>query len=552
MKLTFLGAAHEVTGSRFLLEACGKRILVDYGMEQGSDLYENTPLPVPPSSVDCVFLTHAHIDHSGWLPLLYKRGFRGRIFTTEATEDLCSIMLMDSAHIQEMEAEWKARKSARKGEPPEEPLYDTRDAAETIKLFVPCKYMTTVDVYDGISIRMIDVGHMLGSTSIEVSVTEDGTTQKIIFSGDIGNKNQPLLRDPHYFTEADFVVMESTYGDRSHGAVPDFVGALVEVLNTTFKRGGNVVIPSFAVGRTQELLYFLRQIKQDGLITEHPGFTVYVDSPLAIEATQIFKEHMYDYMDKDTVALLKQGINPISFEGLKVALTADESKLINEDKTPKVIISASGMCTAGRIRHHLKHNLWRPECTVLFVGYQSVGTLGRILQDGVKEIKLFGETIGVKAGIRKLNGISGHADNNGLMEWIGSFSNKPRHVFVLHGNDEVTDLFAGRLQSELSLQATAPYNGESWDLTRDVMLKEGNKQRIQRAEQAAKPKPAQEKPKEKAGEKEQKPESAAYSRLLEAGERIAELIENMRRSSNKNQHKLANALFTLVKRYRKR
>ena len=490
MKLTFLGAAHEVTGSRFLLEACGKRMLVDYGMEQGYDVYENVPLPIPAASVDYVFLTHAHIDHSGWLPLLYKQGFRGSIFTTEATEDLCGIMLMDSGHIQEMEAEWKTRKGSRKGEPPVEPDYTTQDAAETIKLFKPCKYMTTVDVCDGVSIRMIDVGHMLGSASIEVSVNEDGKTQKIVFSGDIGNQNQPLLRNPRYFTEADYVVMESTYGNRSHGKVPDFVGTLVEILNATFKRGGNVIIPSFAVGRTQELLYFFRQIKQDGLITEHPGFPVYMDSPLAIEATQIFKEHMYEYMDQDTVALLKQGINPIKFDGLKLALTADESKLINEDQTPKVIISASGMCTAGRIRHHLKHNLWRPECTVLFVGYQSVGTLGRILQDGADEVKLFGDTIGVKAEIRKLDGISGHADDKGLMKWIGAFESKPRHVFVLHGDDGITDLFAGRVHDELGLQATAPYNGESWDLTQDVILEEGNKIKIVRDVQPPKPQAA--------------------------------------------------------------
>jgi len=551
MKLTFLGAAHEVTGSRYLLEACGKNILVDYGMEQGFDLYENTPLPVPAAAIDCVFLTHAHIDHSGWLPLLYKQGFRGRIFTTEATEDLCAIMLMDSAHIQEMEAEWKSRKASRKGEAPVEPDYSTEDAAETIKLFAPIKYMTETDVYPGISIRMIDVGHMLGSASIEVSVTEDGTTRKIVFSGDIGNQNQPLLRNPHYFTEADFVVMESTYGDRSHGEVPDFVGTLVEILNTTFSRGGNVVIPSFAVGRTQELLYFFRQIKQDGLITKHPDFPVYIDSPLAIEATQVFKEHMYEYMDQATVALLKQGVNPLSFDGLKVAQTADESKLINEDQTPKVIISASGMCDAGRIRHHLKHNLWRPECTVLFVGYQSVGTLGRILQDGADEVKLFGETIGVKAEIRKLNGISGHADNNGLMQWIGAFKATPGHVFVVHGGDEITDLFASRVQNELGLRATAPYNGESWDLTRDVMLKEGNREKIRREQATPKPKRAQ-KPKLEKPKKEPKRESAAYERLIEAGERMAELINQMERSSKKNQHKLASALFTLARRYDKR
>lgn len=551
MKLTFLGAAHEVTGSRFLLEACGKSILVDYGMEQGTDLYENTPLPLPAASVDCAFLTHAHIDHSGWLPVLYKRGFRGRIFTTEATQDLCAIMLMDSAHIQEMEAEWATRKAERKGEPAVEPVYTTRDAAETVKLFTPVKYMTHVDVYPGISIRMIDVGHMLGSASIEVSVTEDGKTEKIVFSGDIGNKNQPLLRDPHYFTEADFVVMESTYGDRSHGPVPDFVGAMVDILNTTLGRGGNVVIPSFAVGRTQELLYFLRQIKQDGLITARPDFPVYIDSPLAIEATQVFKEHMYDFMDQDTVALLKQGVNPLNFDGLKVAQTADESKLINEDQTPKVIISASGMCDAGRIRHHLKHNLWRPECTVLFVGYQAVGTLGRILQDGAGEVKLFGETIGVKAEIRKLDGISGHADNNGLMEWIGAFGKTPRHVFVLHGDDQITELFAGRVQNELGLKATAPYNGESWDLTQDLMLKEGNRQKLRREEPAQKPVQAP-RPEPAKPEKEETHASAAYERLRDAGGRMQALIAQMARSSGKNQKKLASALFSLVKRYQKR
>ncbi len=551
MKLTFLGAAHEVTGSRFLLEAHGKTMMIDYGMEQGLDLYENTPLPLDAASVDCVFLTHAHIDHSGWLPLLYKKGFRGRIFTTEATESLCSIMLLDSAHIQEMEAEWATRKATRKGEPPVEPAYTIQDATETIKLFTPIKYMERTEVYPGIQIRMIDVGHMLGSASIEVSVTEDGKTETIVFSGDIGNKNQPLLRDPRYFTQADYVVMESTYGDRSHGPVPDFIATMVDVLNTTFKRGGNVVIPSFAVGRTQELLYFLRQIKQDGLIKDHPDFPVYIDSPLAIEATQVFREHMYHYMDKETVALLKQGINPLSFDGLKVAQTADESKLINEDKTPKVIISASGMCTAGRIRHHLKHNLWRPECTVLFVGYQGVGTLGRILQDGADEVKLFGETIRVKAEMRKLSGISGHADNKGLMEWIGAFGKTPKHVFVLHGDDDVTDLFAARVENELGLHATAPYNGESWDLTRDVMLAQGNKEKIRRDRKTPglQPKPEPELVKPKASKAR---ENAAYTRLQEAGSRIAELIERMEHSSNKNKNKLANALFLVAKRYNKR
>ena len=432
--------------------------------------------------------------------------------------------------------------------------------------------MTQIDVFAGLSIRMIDVGHMLGSASIEVTVTEDGHTQTIVFSGDIGNKNQPLLRNPRYFTQADYVVMESTYGDRSHGESPDLIGALTGILNDTFARGGNVVIPSFAVGRTQELLYFIRQIKQDKLVKAYPDFLVYLDSPLAIEATQVFKEHMYEYMDQDTAALLKQGINPLSFEGLKVALTADESKLINEDHTPKVIISASGMADAGRIRHHLKHNLWRPECTVLFVGFQSKGTLGRILQDGVNEVKLFGETIGVKAEIQKLNGISGHADNAGLMEWIGAFQNKPRHVFVVHGDDQVTELFAARIRDELGLQASAPFNGESWDLALDEIVQEGNKVRLERGEEAPVAKPAhrEEAPAAMPAHREEEltampirqqarftPEpyaadNAAWERLSQAGDRIAGLIEAMRGGSKKNQNKLATALYALVMKYGKR
>ncbi len=550
MKLTFLGAAREVTGSRYFLEACGKRILVDYGMEQGANLYENATLPVHASAVDYVFLTHAHIDHSGWLPLLYKQGFRGKIFATRATAELCAIMLLDSAHIQEMEVSWKNRKAQRSGEPPAEPLYTTEHAAETSKLFVACKYDQTVQICEGIAIEMVDVGHLLGSASIKITVTEEGKTQTIVFSGDIGNANQPLLRDPEYITSADYVVMESTYGNRSHGKTPDYVGELVRVLNETFQKGGNVVVPCFAVGRTQELLYFLRQIKQNGLITSHPEFPVYIDSPLAIEATEVFKEHMFDCMDEETIALLKKGINPIKFEGLRVSVTADESKMINNEPTPKVILSASGMCDAGRIRHHLKHNLWRPESTILFVGYQSEGTLGRLLTDGAKKVKLFGETISVQASIHKLAGISGHADENGLLKWIGSFQGDIRHVFVTHGEDSVAEGFAKRLHDEFGRSATAPYNGESWDLTECRLVAQGNKERITKREPLEEehveaPKPQREPQRKRA-------EGTPYGELLTAAMHINELVEEMKNRPKKEQKKMEAALYGLIHRFGRR
>ncbi len=578
MKLTFLGAAREVTGSRYFLEACGKRILVDYGMEQGGNIYENAMLPVAASEVDYVFLTHAHIDHSGWLPLLVKQGFRGKIYTTEATIDLCAIMLLDSAHVQQMEVEWKNRKATRSGDEPTQPLYTTDDAAATMKYFEPCKYDQPVAVCEGVTLRLVDVGHLLGSASLEVTVTEDGKTQKIAFSGDIGNLSQPLLRDPDYLTQADYVVMESTYGDRSHGPKPDYVSTLVTILTDTFRRGGNVVIPSFAVGRTQELLYFLRQIKQDGLVKDFPHFPVYVDSPLAVEATNVFNEHMYDCMDEETLALIRQGINPIQFEDLHLSVTADESKYINTEPTPKVIISASGMCDAGRIRHHLKHNLWRPECTVLFVGFQGEGTLGRMLSDGAKKVTLFGESISVQAQVQKLAGISGHADVDGLLKWIGSFQGDIRHVFVIHGEDSVAEGFAKRLHDDLGRAATAPYNGECWDLTTDALLTEGNHVKLERRhpaevpqEEAAQGEPTHGEPthgepthgeptyREPLRREPPHTENAAYAlpprgpesgmsyeQLLAAALRLNELVERMRESPKKVQNKLTDSLNGLI------
>ena len=475
MKLMFLGADHEVTGSCHYIEACGKSILLDCGMEQGRDTYENQEIPVAAGRIDYVFLSHAHIDHSGLLPLLHKNGFQGQIYATEATTDLCRIMLLDSAHIQEFEAQWRNRKNKRAGKAPFEPLYTTEDAMAVMEHFVPCDYMKEIEVCEGVKIRFTDVGHLLGSSSIEIWLTENGVSKKIVFSGDIGNINQPIIHDPRYTTEADFVIMESTYGDRYHTAPPDYVAELAGQIQQTFDRGGNLVIPSFAVGRTQEMLYFIREIKERGLVRGHEGFKVYVDSPLAIEATRVFAENYLGCYDTDAMALVQKGINPLTFQGLEVAVTPDDSMAINFDKSPKVIISASGMCEAGRIRHHLKHNLWRPECTILFVGYQAIGTLGRNIIEGEKEVRLFGETITVNAHIEELAGVSGHADKKGLLNWVNHFEKKPERVFVVHGEDLVCEDFTKCLKEEYGYNAFAPYSGACFDLAANQMISEGVK-----------------------------------------------------------------------------
>lgn len=468
MKITFIGATHEVTGSCYYLEAAGKKFLVDCGMEQGPNYYENMEIPVPCKDLDFVLLTHAHMDHSGNLPAIYAKGFQGPIYATDATCHLCDIMLRDSAHIQMFEAEWRTRKARRQGKPDYVPAYTMQDAMGVLQNFVNCPYEKKIMPAPGIEVRFIDAGHLLGSASIEVRITEGDISKKLVFSGDIGNLNQPLIKDPTYLHEADYVIMESTYGDRSHGERPDYVQCLARTIQETFDRGGNLVIPSFAVGRTQEMLYFIRQIKEDGLVHGHDGFKVYVDSPLANEATTIFAEHNYDCYDEEAIALTQKGINPLSFPGLRVSVTSDDSRAINFDEECKVIISASGMCDAGRIKHHLKHNLWGENNTILFVGYQAVGTLGRTLLEGAKEVKLFGEPVYVAAHICQMPGISGHADVNGLIDWVKAFREKPRKVFVTHGEDTVTEIFAGRLKEELGLDTMAPFSGTVYDLVADV------------------------------------------------------------------------------------
>lgn len=535
MKLTFIGAAHEVTGSCHYMEAAGKHMLVDCGMEQGKDLYENVPIPVAESKIDYVFLTHAHVDHSGMLPWLYARGFRGKIFSTEATADLCSIMLRDCAHIQMQEAEWKSRKAKRHaGIEPPEPLYTMEDAEGAIRSFIPCPYDKMVSVDEGISIRFTDIGHLLGSSSIEVWLTEVDVSKKLVFSGDIGNINQPLIRDPKKTEEADYVIMESTYGDRIHSAQrPDYVAELTKVLKETFDKGGNVVIPSFAVGRTQEMLYFLRKIKEERLVEGHEDFPVYVDSPLAVEATGVFQKNEYACFDEEAMNLVRQGINPISFKGLRLSITSDESKAINFDEEPKVIISASGMCDAGRIRHHLKHNLWRPECTILFVGFQAVGTPGRAIVDGAKEMRLFGETVDVRARIHTLTGMSGHADKNGLIDWINGFTRKPERVFIVHGEDEVTESFADCLHEEYGFETYAPFSGTRFNLITNTFEYEGQPVPVEKREKAA------------------SAPSGVYGRLIAAGQRLLGVIKKCEGMANKDLAKFADQINALCDKWQR-
>jgi len=474
MNLQFMGAAREVTGSRYLLQTLGKSILIDCGMEQGGDTYENQELPVVADLVDCVVLTHAHIDHSGMLPELYQQGFRGPIYATPATYALCDIMLRDSAHIQEQEAEWSNRKAERSGVPAYVPLYTPADAEGTLTLFQKVSYGVPTQILEHVQLTLIDAGHLLGSSSASLEVNEGGVSKTIVFSGDIGNIGQPILDDPHYLTKADYVVMESTYGDRLHGPRPDYIADLVDVLQTTFDRGGNVVIPSFAVGRTQEILYFLREIKEKHLVRGHEGFPVYLDSPLAIKATEIFVKSAENNFDAEMRRLLGTGINPISFADLRLSETADESKAINFETRPCVIISASGMAEAGRIRHHLKHNLWKENATILFVGYQSVGTLGRLLVDGAKEVRLFQESIAVHAQIRMLKAISSHADRDGLLVWAESFSPTPVRFFVCHGEEEVAMSFAKQLEGT-GKKTAVPFNGDGWDLLLDKQSESGRR-----------------------------------------------------------------------------
>ena len=534
MKIQFIGATHEVTGSCTLLEVGGRYYLVDCGMEQGTDVFQNIPLPVPANAIEAVFLTHAHIDHSGMVPKLCKDGFSGAIYATEATCSLCNIMLRDSAHIQESEAQWRSRKAERAGLPPVEPIYTMNDALAAIKLLRPCKYMEPLQVAEGIVLRMTDIGHLLGSAAIELWLTEDGETKKIVFSGDVGNTNQPLLNDPKFVEETDYLVIESTYGDRYHEKVRgDAVAELAMYIQQAFDRGGNVVIPSFAVGRTQEMLYAIREIKQKGLVTGHDDFPVYVDSPLAVEATGIFLQSHESNFDEDTLAVIRQGVNPIWSRGVTLSVTSEESKLINFDPSPKVILSASGMCEAGRIRHHLKHNLWRKDSIVLFVGYQAEGSLGRRLQDGVTNVKLFGEEIAVNAQIATLHGTSGHADKEGLLNWLAGFKTKPKTVFVNHGDDASCEFFRKTLE-DMGYHAEAPYSGTEYDLRTGKLTVYTEGVKIDRA----------------AAFKGSQRARQVYSELLAAAEDLLALVKTRNGRTNKDNARLTAQIRSLIEKWR--
>ena len=474
MKLSFYGADQCVTGSCHCLTVNGRNILIDCGLQQGQDEVDNASLPFAPNSIDAVLVTHAHIDHSGRIPLLIRQGFSGQIITTRLTADLLNVMLADSAHIQEADAEYHNRKNERAGRPLVEPLYTTEDAMRVQEFLHRVEYGEEVAVCEGVTARFIDAGHLLGSASIRLELTENGQTRTIVFSGDIGNNDQPIIRDPQYFDPpADYVVMESTYGDRNHTEVWSYTDQLAEIIDETLRKGGNVVIPSFAVGRTQELLYFIREIKDKNLVTSVKDFPVYVDSPLAKKATTIFCGDLRGYLDEDALALVQDGTHMFSFPGLHLTETVDESKLLNVDKTPKVIISASGMCDAGRIRHHLKYNLWRADSAVVFVGFQSPGTLGRTLLDGAASIKLFGEDVAVRAKIVNFQGLSSHADRDHLLDWISHFKEpKPQHVFIVHGDREVAPLFAETV-SAMGFDAHAPQYTEEYDLITCTQLAKG-------------------------------------------------------------------------------
>lgn len=531
MKITFIGATHEVTGSCTLLNVCGKNYLVDCGMEQGIDVFENVPIPVAAGEIEAVFLTHAHIDHSGMLPKLYKDGFRGAIYTTQTTANLCAIMLRDSAHIQESEAQWRNRKAERAGEALVEPVYTTQDALGAISRFRPCGYGERIQAGEGVHVRFTDIGHLLGSACIELWLTEAGQTKKIVFSGDVGNLNQPIINDPKPVDRADYLVIESTYGNRLHEGRADPIANLAKVLQETLDRGGNLVIPSFAVGRTQEMLYAIRQIKQEGLITGHPYFPVYVDSPMAVEATGIFLQCDISCLDEETAALVKAGINPIWFDGVCLSSSAEESKQINVDNRPKVILSASGMCEAGRIRHHLKHNLWGENNTVLFVGYQAEGSLGRKLQNGAKSVKLFGEEIAVNAHIETLQGTSGHADQAGLLRWLDAFQEKPGQVFVNHGDDDSCTTFRDLLEQK-GYKADAPYSGTEYDLLTGKMTVFTDSVPIRR---------------EKKGSARA---SAVYGDLLAAAEALLAFVKTCKGRANKENAKFASQIRALLEKWK--
>lgn len=465
MDIRFLGAVEGVTGSCHLIRFKEKLIMLDCGMFQGKDQDLNhEPLPVNPADVDYLFLSHSHIDHSGRIPLLVKNGFKGTIYCTKPTYELCEVMLLDSAHIQEVETEWKNRKAQRSGKPLVEPLYTIEDAEDSFKFFKPVLYDQIVQVDEGLTIRFRDAGHLLGSAIIEMWFREDDEFIKVVYSGDLGLAGKPLLKDPTVIESADYVIIEATYGNRVHKDIEKREEELIRIILKTVERGGTVIIPSFAVGRTQEIIYELNKYYDTHAKDASPEIQklkeipVYIDSPLAIKATEVFHRNSHAFDDEAKYYLIS-GDNPLAFQNLYFTQSVEESTALNFSDEPKIIISASGMCDAGRIKHHLKHNLWKKNCSVIFVGYQAEGTLGRRILDGVKDVKILGEQIHINAEIYNIEGFSGHADKNGLLEWLGKFKKKPKKVFIVHGEAQSKEDFAKEVEENLGLECIIPtYN----------------------------------------------------------------------------------------------
>ena len=474
MKIQFCGASTGVTGSCHLITTDNHRILLDCGQFQGGKAQEAMnyeEFPFDPAEIDCLILSHAHIDHCGRIPLLFKRGFKGDIYCTDATADLLGVMLKDSGYIHEKEAEWKNRKNERAGRPVIEPLYTYNDAVDSLKFVKPVLYDQLIELNEEMKIVFNDAGHILGSAITELWVTENDTVSKIVFSGDLGVMNRPILRDPTIIKKADYVIMETTYGNRLHPQNSMDVRRLMDIIRETAARGGTTVIPSFAVGRTQELIYELNRV-YDSNSEYREAFKdlmVYVDSPMATTATEVFKRNAQVF-DDETKEYIRKGDHPLDFKNLKFTRTSEESMWLNSDRKPKVIISASGMCEAGRIRHHLKHNLWDSRASIVFVGYQAEGTLGRRLVEGAQEVTLFGEKIKVNAQIHNLEGFSGHAYRDGLLEWLGGFRQQPKHIFLVHGENDSKEDFAKTVKEQLGYEPVVVHGNSEYVLEENEIV----------------------------------------------------------------------------------
>ncbi len=457
LKLSFLGAARSVTGSCYLLETGEGRLLVDCGLYQERPLRERNwaDFPVPPDSIDAVLLTHAHLDHCGLLPKLVRDGFSGPIYCTPATKEITEIMLLDSAAIQEEDAEFKKlrhQKENRKGPHPEVPLYTVKDAEAAIPLLTPVAYQRTIEVANGVSATFYDAGHVLGSAMIEVVVQQNGEKRKLLFSGDIGRQNKPIVHDPTTFTEADYLVMESTYGNRELEPPAEAADRFAAAINATVRAGGNIIIPSFALERSQEMLYYLNKFLLEDRI---PHLLVFFDSPMSASINEVFEHHI-DLFDEEMQVLMRQKRSPFAFPGLKLVRTAEESKAINHISGTVIIIAGSGMCTGGRIKHHLANNISRKESTILFVGYQAEGTLGREIVDGAKKVRILGKRYRVKAKIVQIEGFSAHADKKELVKWALSLKRPPRHIFITHGETKATESLAAAISEKTGWTVTIP------------------------------------------------------------------------------------------------